>query len=58
MKTRQTRTIYFRIGLRWYWRVISRRDDSLIAQGSARKKSECEAATKNIHDQIQHQQAA
>lgn len=37
-KPRQTRTVYFQIGLLWHWRLISKWDHSLIAQGSARAK--------------------
>lgn len=49
-----TKTIYFRRGREWAFRILSKWDDSILAQGQARKKREAEEKAKQEHGKLRN----
>lgn len=47
MTRRDIKTILYRVGLRWHWRIISAWDHTEIASGSASKRTEAEQTAIN-----------
>lgn len=52
---RYTRTILYRIGLRWHWKIVSAWDGSLIAQGSHPRQAACRELASAKHQELRKQ---
>lgn len=51
-----TKTIFYRVGRVWAFRILSAWDYSILAEGQAPRKRQAEEKAKTEHSKLRHEQ--